>query len=121
MSLPNSSAQNAISKAKVEDCRRAGAAVVEMLKKGLRPLEILTRRSFENAITVVIALGGSTNAVLHLLAIAHEAGVRLELDDFTRIGRPGPVVRDLKPRCRALMSEVGAVRGLSPPLQTPLE
>src|SRR5205085_3378774 len=79
MSLPNSSAQNAVSEAKKDDCRRAGAAVVEMLKRGIRPSDILTRKAFENAITVVIALGGSTNAVLHLLAIAHAAKVRLSL------------------------------------------
>src|SRR4051812_4998485 len=83
MSLPNSSAQNATSEAKKDDCRRAGAAVVEMLKQGLRPLDIMTKRAFENAITVVIALGGSTNAVLHLLAIAHAARVKLSLEDFT--------------------------------------
>src|SRR5215470_15400554 len=83
MSLPNSSAQNAISEAKKDDCRRAGAAVVEMLKQGLRPLDIMTKKAFENAISVVIALGGSTNAVLHLLAIAHSAKVKLSLDDFT--------------------------------------
>jgi dihydroxy-acid dehydratase len=74
MSLPNSSAQNAMSKAKVGDCRRAGAAVVEMLRKGIRPLDIMTRKAFENAITVVIALGGSTNAVVHLIAMAGRAG-----------------------------------------------
>src|SRR5256885_9215778 len=73
MSLPNSSAQNAISEAKKEDCRRAGAAVVEMLRRGIRPLDVMTKKAFENAISVVIALGGSTNAVLHLLAIAHAA------------------------------------------------
>jgi dihydroxy-acid dehydratase len=83
MSLPNSSAQNAMSKAKKEDCQRAGAAVVNLLQKGIRPLDIMTRKAFENAITVVIALGGSTNAVLHLLAIAHSAGVKLTIDDFT--------------------------------------
>ena len=77
MSLPNSSAQNAISPAKMDDCRRAGACVIEMLKSGIRPLDILTKKAFENAITVVIALGGSTNAVLHLLAIAHAAKVKL--------------------------------------------
>src|SRR5512135_613008 len=82
MSLPNSSAQNAISPAKKDDCRRAGACVVQMLKTGLRPLDILTRKAFENAIAVVIALGGSTNAVLHLLAIAHAAKVKLTIDDF---------------------------------------
>src|SRR5712664_805979 len=105
MSLPNSSAQNATSDAKKEDCRRAGAAVVEMLKKGLHPLDILTKKAFENAITVVIALGGSTNAVLHLLAIAHAAGVKLALDDFTRIGRRVPVLADLKPSGKYVMAE----------------
>ena len=75
MSLPNSSAQNAISPAKRDDCRRAGACVVEMLEKGLHPRDIMTRKAFENAITVIISLGGSTNAVLHLLAIAHAAKV----------------------------------------------
>src|SRR6266567_3917758 len=83
MSLPNSSAQNATSEAKKDDCRRAGAAVVAMLKAGLRPLDIMTKKAFENSISVVIALGGSTNAVLHLLAIAHAAKVKLSLDDFT--------------------------------------
>ena len=70
---------------------------MRLVREGLRPRDILTRKAFENAITVVIALGGSTNAVLHLLAIAHEAGVRLGLDDFTRIGRRVPVLADLKP------------------------
>ena len=94
MSLPNSSAQDAVSHAKLDDCRRAGAAVLHLIKRGIRPLDILTREAFENAITVVIALGGSTNAILHLLAIAHAAGVKLELDDFyphrqTRAGAGG--------------------------------
>src|SRR5882757_6826862 len=80
MSLPNSSAQLAISKDKTSDCLRAGAAVVNLLKKNIRPRDILTKKAFENAITVVIALGGSTNAVLHLLAIAHSAGVKLTQD-----------------------------------------
>jgi dihydroxy-acid dehydratase len=121
MSLPNSSAQNAVSKAKVEDCRRAGAAVVEMLKRGLRPLDIMTRKAFENAITVVIALGGSTNAVLHLLAMAHAAKVRLALDDFTRIGKRVPVLADLKPSGKHLMSELVAIGGIRPLMRTLLE
>jgi dihydroxy-acid dehydratase len=100
MSLPNSSAQNAISESKKEDCRRAGATVLEMLKRGLRPLDVMTRRAFENAITVAIALGGSTNVVLHLLAMAHACRVKLTLDDFTRIGRHVPVLADLKPSGR---------------------
>ncbi|HYG33513.1 MAG TPA: dihydroxy-acid dehydratase, partial [Clostridia bacterium] len=114
MSLPNSSAQNAVSEAKTEDCRRAGATVVQMLRQGLRPRDIMTKRAFENAITVVIALGGSTNAVLHLLAMAHACQVKLALDDFTRIGKRVPVVADLKPSGRHLMSELVAVGGIRP-------
>jgi dihydroxy-acid dehydratase len=114
MSLPNSSAQNAVSKAKIEDCRRAGAAVVEMLKRGLRPRDIMTRKAFENAITVVIALGGSTNAVLHLLAMAQAAKVKLTLDDFTRLGKRVPVLADLKPSGKHLMSELVAIGGIRP-------
>jgi dihydroxy-acid dehydratase len=114
MSLPNSSAQNAVSEAKTDDCRRAGAAVVEMLRRGIRPLDIMTKKAFENAITVVIALGGSTNAVLHLLAIAHAAGVKLTLDDFTRIGKRVPVLADLKPSGKHLMSELVAIGGIRP-------
>jgi dihydroxy-acid dehydratase len=114
MSLPNSSAQNAISPAKMDDCRRAGAAVVEMLRRGIKPLDILTKQAFENAITVVIALGGSTNAVLHLLAVAHAAKVKLTIDDFTRIGKRVPVLADLKPSGKHLMSELVAIGGIRP-------
>ena len=114
MSLPNSSAHNAISDAKKEDCRRAGATVLEMLKQGLRPLDIMTKSAFENAITVVIALGGSTNAVLHLLAMAHACNVRLTLHDFTRIGKRVPVLADLKPSGKHLMSELVAIGGIRP-------
>jgi dihydroxy-acid dehydratase len=114
MSLPNSSAQNAVSPAKMDDCRRAGQCVVDMLKQGLKPLDILTKEAFENAIAVVIALGGSTNAVLHLLAIAHSAKVRLSLDDFTRVGQRTPVLADLKPSGRFLMSELVAIGGIRP-------
>src|SRR5437899_1028762 len=121
MSLPNSSAQNATSDAKKDDCRRAGAAAVEMLKKGIRPLDILTKKAFENAITLVIALGGSTNAVLHLLAIAHAARVKLSLDDFTRIGKRVPVLADLKPSGRHLMSELVAIGGIRPLMKTLLD
>lgn len=114
MSLPNSSAQNAISPAKMDDCRRAGACVVEMLRKGIKPLDILTKKAFENAITVVIALGGSTNAVLHMLGIAHAAKVKLSIDDFTRIGKRVPVLADLKPSGKHLMSELVAIGGIRP-------
>jgi len=121
MSLPNSSAQNATSEAKQEDCRKAGAAVVNMLNRGLRPLDIMTRKAFENAITVVIGLGGSTNAVLHLLAIAHSAKVKLQLDDFTRIGKRVPVLADLKPSGKHLMSELVAIGGIRPLMKMLLE
>ncbi|MEA3210826.1 MAG: dihydroxy-acid dehydratase [Chthoniobacter sp.] len=114
MSLPNSSAQNAVSKEKAADAREAGVAVLNLLKHGIRPLDIMTRKAFENAITVVIALGGSTNAVLHLIAMAHAAGVKLGLDDFTRIGKRVPVLADLKPSGRYLMSELVAIGGQTP-------
>jgi dihydroxy-acid dehydratase len=114
MSLPNSSAQNAISPEKKDDALRAGAAVHRLLGLGIRPLDIMTRKAFENAITVVIALGGSTNAVLHLLAIAHTAGVKLHIDDFTRIGKRVPVLADLRPSGKYQMSELVKVGGLTP-------
>jgi dihydroxy-acid dehydratase len=114
LSLPNSSAQEAVGSAKAEDCRRAGAAVLELLAKGIKPSDILTREAFENAITVTIALGGSTNAVLHLLGIADAAGVPLELDDFTRIGARVPVLADLKPSGKYLMSELIEIGGIRP-------
>jgi dihydroxy-acid dehydratase len=98
----------------MDDCRRAGAAVVDMLRQGIRPRDILTKKAFENAITVVIALGGSTNAVLHLLAIAHAAKVKLTIDDFTRIGKRVPVLADLKPSGKHLMSELVAIGGIRP-------
>ncbi|MBM3846806.1 MAG: dihydroxy-acid dehydratase [Verrucomicrobia bacterium] len=114
MSLPNSSAQAAVSKDKELDCERAGAAVLNLLKLGIRPRDIMTRKAFENAITVVIALGGSTNAVLHLLAMAHAAGVRLSIDDFTRIGKRVPVLGDLRPSGKYVMAELVRIGGLTP-------
>jgi dihydroxy-acid dehydratase len=114
LSLPNSSAQAAISEHKVRDCHDAGAAVIQMLKRGIRPSDIFSKESLENAITVVIALGGSTNAVLHLLAIAHAANVRLDLDDFTRIGKRVPVLADLKPSGRFMMSQLVEIGGIVP-------
>ncbi len=114
MSLPNSSAQAAVSEAKREDCRRAGAAVMACIAKNLRPGDIMTRKSFENAITVVTALGGSTNAVLHLLAMAHAAGIKLSLDDFTRIGKRTPVLADLKPSGRHVMQSLVEIGGVTP-------
>ena len=97
MSLPNSSAQEAVSEEKVRDCVEAGGAVLRLIENNVCPQDIMTRKSFENAITVVMALGGSTNAVLHLLAMAHAANVKLELDDFLRVGEKSPVLADLKP------------------------
>ena len=90
MSLPDSSAQLAISEDKKLDAKDAGAAVVNLIEKDIKPRDIMTRKAFENAITVVITLGGSTNAVLHLLAMAHAADVELSLDDFTEIGKRVP-------------------------------
>jgi dihydroxy-acid dehydratase len=114
MSLPNSSAQAAVSKEKVLDCQRAGAAVMNLLDKGIRPRDIMTRKAFENAITLVIALGGSTNAVLHLLAMADAAGVKLTIDDFTKIGKRVPVLADLKPSGRFVMAELVNIGGTVP-------
>jgi dihydroxy-acid dehydratase len=114
LSLPDSSAQEAVGTAKRDDCRRAGAAVVELIKAGITPADILTKKAFENAITVTIALGGSTNAVLHLLAIAHAAKVRLGLQDFTRIGKRVPLLADVRPSGRYLMSELIAIGGIQP-------
>ena len=114
MSLPNSSAQNAVSLAKAADARDAGTAALNLIKLGIRPRDIMTRKAFENAITVVIALGGSTNAVLHLLAMAHAAEVKLTIDDFTHIGKRVPVLADVKPSGRFLMSELVAIGGQTP-------
>jgi dihydroxy-acid dehydratase len=121
MSLPNSSAQDAISNQKRDDCERAGAAVVNLIRRGITPRHILTRKALENAITVVIALGGSTNAVLHLLAIASSADVPLKLDDFTRIGKRVPVLADLRPSGRYSMSELVAIGGIQPLMKSLLE
>jgi dihydroxy-acid dehydratase len=121
MSLPNSSAQEAVSSQKREDCIRAGGAVVELIKRGIRPRHIMTRKAFENAITVSIALGGSTNAVLHLLAMASSASVKLTLDDFTRIGKRVPVLADLRPSGRFSMSELVAIGGIQPLMRTLLD
>ncbi len=114
LSLPNSSGQEAVSSQKHEDALRAGAAVVDLVKRGIRPSDILSREAFENAITVVIAVGGSTNAVLHLLAMAYEAGIALTLDDFTRIGQRVPVLADLRPSGTYSMSELVAIGGIQP-------
>ncbi|MEQ1558242.1 MAG: dihydroxy-acid dehydratase [Methyloglobulus sp.] len=114
MSLPNSSAQAAISEDKRLDCERAGAAVMELIKKGIKPSDIMTKAAFENAITVVIALGGSTNAVLHILAMANASNVDITLDDFTRIGKNVPMLADLKPSGKYQMAELIEIGGIQP-------
>jgi dihydroxy-acid dehydratase len=114
MSLPNSSAQNAISKDKQNDCITAGQTVMHLIKNNIRPQDIMTKKAFQNAITVVIALGGSTNAVLHLLAMAHAMGVKLSLDEFTRIGKKVPVLADLRPSGKYMMSELIEIGGIQP-------
>ena len=121
MSLPNSSAQAAISDDKKRDSFDAGAAVLHLLEKGIRPRDIMTRKAFENAITVVIALGGSTNAVLHLLAMAHSADVELSIDDFTEIGERVPVLADLKPSGKYVMAELVKIGGTIPLMKMLLE
>ncbi len=114
MSLPNSSAQDAISTDKNNDCIRAGKAVLNLLEKDIKPNDIMTLKAFENAITVIITLGGSTNAVLHLIAMADAAGVNLSIDDFTRIGKNVPVLADLKPSGKYMMSELVQIGGTLP-------
>ena len=114
LSLPNSSAQAAVSDEKADDCKRAGAALLNLIENDIKPSDILSKKSFENAITVVTALGGSTNAVLHLLAMASSAGVDLSLDDFTRIGAKVPVLADLKPSGRFTMSKLVEIGGVTP-------
>lgn len=114
MSLPGSSAQEAVSSSKTDDCVRAGEAVLALLENDIKPSDIMTREAFENAITVVIALGGSTNAVLHLLAMAHAIDVELTLDDFAGIGKRVPVLSDLRPSGKYMMSELVAIGGIQP-------
>ena len=106
MSLPNSSAQDAISPDKELDFQTAGKAILNLIDKDIKPSDIMTRSAFENAIKVVIALGGSTNAVLHLIAMAHTMNVKLELNDFSIIGTFVTMFADLKPSGKYLMSEL---------------
>lgn len=112
MSLPGSAAPPATDRRRDGFARRSGAAVVELLRRGITARDILTKEAFENAIAVVMAFGGSTNAVLHLLAIAHEAGVELSLDDFSRIGSKVPHLADVKPFGRHVMSHVDHIGGV---------
>ena len=121
LSLPNSSAQEAVGEQKRRDSYNAGAAVLNLLARGIKPSDILCKEAFENAITTVIALEGSTNAVLHLLAIAHEARVPLSLDDFTRIGKRVPVLADMRPAGKYAMSELITIGGIQPLMKTLLD
>ena len=121
LSLPNSSAQEAVSEHKLEDSYNAGAAVRHLIERGIKPSDMLSTEAFENAITVAIALEGSTNAVLHLLAIASAARVPLELDDFTRIGARVPVLGDMRPAGRYGMSELIRIGGIQPLMKMLLE
>ncbi len=121
LSLPNSSAQNAVSDNKRQDSYAAGAAVARLIERGIKPSDILCREAFENAITVCIALEGSTNAVLHLLAIANAAGVPLALDDFSRIGANVPVLADMRPAGQHAMSELIDIGGIRPLMKTLLD
>ena len=121
MSLPGSSAQEAVSEDKQIDCARAGEAVMNLLRLDIKPCDIMTKAAFENSIKVLIALGGSTNGVLHLLAMAHTAGVELSLDDFVRIGKDIPVVADVRPSGKYLMSELIAIGGIQPLMKRMLD
>ncbi|MBT3852037.1 MAG: dihydroxy-acid dehydratase [Gammaproteobacteria bacterium] len=121
MSLPGSSSQDAVSDDKKLDCQNAGMAIKNLLDRDIKPSDIMTKKAFENSIAVVIALGGSTNAVLHLLAIAHSIGVHLDLDDFTRIGKNTPVLADIKPFGAHFMSELNAIGGIAPMMKSMLE
>ena len=114
MSLPGSSSQAAISKDKNLDCINSGKAIKNLLEKNITPKDIMTRKAFINAITVTITLGGSTNAVLHLLAMANAIGVKLELNDFTKIGKKIPVLGDLRPSGKYMMSELVKIGGIQP-------
>ena len=114
MSLPGSSSQDAVSDDKKNDCINTGVAIENLLEKDIKPSDIMTKKAFENAITIVIALGGSTNAVLHLIAMAHAINVDINLDDFTRIGKKVPVIADIKPFGKNYMSSLNELGGIQP-------
>ena len=117
LSLPGDASLPAVDPRKVDEARDAGRAILRLLEEDIRPRDLLTRRAFENAITVVLALGGSTNAVLHLLAIAYEAGVDLTLEDFDRISRSTPYIADMKPGGRYVMADLHRYGGMALPIQ----
>ena len=114
LSLPNSSAMTAVSPNKKMDAKEAGKAAMALAQRGICPKDIVTRKALENAIVVITALGGSTNAVLHFLAIAHAAGVKLEIEDIHKIGQKVPVLADLKPSGKYVMAELVRVGGVVP-------
>lgn len=121
MSLPGSSAQTAVGESKKKDCENAGKAVLNLIEKNIRPRDILTRKAFENAITTCLALGGSTNLILHLLAIAHSAEVELTIDDFDTIGRKIPLLADVKPFGKYHMSHLIRIGGIRPMMKLLLD
>ena len=121
LSLPGSAAPPAVDRRREDDAQRAGEAVINMLKMGLRPHDILTKGAFENAMALANALGGSTNAVLHLLAIANEAGVELDLDDFNKVASRVPHIADMKPGGKFHMTDLDRVGGVPVVLQHLLE
>ena len=121
MSLPGSSAQTAVGESKKKDCENAGQAVLNLLEKNIRPRDIMTKKAFENAITTCLALGGSTNLILHLLAIAHSANVELSIDDFDRIGRKIPLLADVKPFGKYHMSHLIRIGGIRPMMKMLLD
>ena len=121
MSMPGSSTQIAISPNKKKDCLDSGKALMTLIKKNIRPKDIMTKKAFENAITVTIALGGSTNSVLHLIAMAKAAQIKLTIDDFTRIGKKVPVLADLKPSGTHVMAKFCQIGGLPPLLKRLLD
>ncbi|MCG8327346.1 MAG: dihydroxy-acid dehydratase [Chitinophagales bacterium] len=112
MSLPYNSSYPATSNAKLDECIRTGAAIRNLLEKDIKPLDIITKQSLENAIRVITALGGSTNAVLHIIAIARAAGIDLTIDDFQRIGDETPFIADLKPSGKYVMEDLYEVGGV---------
>tara|TARA_A100001015_G_scaffold195422_1_gene217868 strand:- start:321 stop:1985 length:1665 start_codon:yes stop_codon:yes gene_type:complete len=121
MSLPGSSSQDAISKEKKIDCKSIGKAIDNLLEKDIKPSDIMTRKAFENSIRVIIALGGSTNAVLHLIAMAKSINVELDIDDFEKIGKKSPLLADLRPSGHYLMSELNEIGGIQPLMKTLLD
>ena len=121
MSLPGSSAQTAVGEAKRKDCEMAGAAVLKLLEKNIKPRDIMTRKAFENAITTCLALGGSTNMILHLLAIAYSAEVDLSIDDFAEIGARIPLLADVKPFGKYSMNHLIRIGGIRPMMKMLLD